>query len=54
MQIEEIYKLAIQKGIESDFRGKEGIEKLLKRRKEEYEKLSDEEKKESSDDGEKS
>ncbi|MCD5396070.1 MAG: Nif3-like dinuclear metal center hexameric protein [Candidatus Pacebacteria bacterium] len=45
MQIEEIYKLAIQKGIESDFRGKEGIEKLLKRRKEEYEKLSDEEKK---------
>jgi putative NIF3 family GTP cyclohydrolase 1 type 2 len=46
MKIEEIYNLAIQKGIEADFRGKEEIEKLLKRRKDKFEKLSDEEKKE--------
>jgi putative NIF3 family GTP cyclohydrolase 1 type 2 len=45
MKINEIYKLAINKGIEADFRGKEGIEKLLKRRKEKFEKLSEEEKK---------
>jgi putative NIF3 family GTP cyclohydrolase 1 type 2 len=44
MKIEEIYNLAINKGIEADFRGKEGIEKLLKRRKEKYEKLSEKEK----------
>ena len=46
MKIEEIYKLAIQKGIESDFRGKSGIEKLLQRRKEAYEKMPEEEKEE--------
>jgi putative NIF3 family GTP cyclohydrolase 1 type 2 len=45
MKINEIYNLAISKGIEADFRGKEGIEKLLKRRKEKFEKLSEEEKK---------
>jgi len=45
MKIKEIYNLAINKGIEADFRGKEGIEKLLKRRKEKFEKLSEEEKK---------
>jgi len=44
MRIKEIYNLAINKGIETDFRGKEGIEKLLKRRKEKYEKLSEKEK----------
>jgi len=45
MKTNEIYNLAINKGIETDFRGKEGIEKLLKRRKEKFEKLSEEEKK---------
>jgi len=46
MKIKEIYSLAINKGIEVDFRGREGIEKLLKRRKEKYDKLSDKEKEE--------
>ena len=44
MKIKEIYNLAIKMGIEADFRGKEGIERLLKRRKEKFEKLSDKEK----------
>lgn len=44
MKIQEIYNLAINKGVEADFRGKEGIEKLLQRRKEKYEKLSEKEK----------
>ncbi len=46
MKINEIYNLAIQKGIEADFRGREAIDKLLQRRKEKYEKLSADEKKE--------
>lgn len=46
MKVQEIYNLAINKGIEADFRGKEGVEKLLKRRKEKYEKLSEREKEE--------
>ncbi len=46
MKIQEIYNLAINKGIETDFRRKEGIEKLLKRRKEKYEKMSEKEKEE--------
>ncbi len=46
MKVQEIYNLAINKGIEADFRGKEGVEKLLKRRKEKYEKLSEKEKEE--------
>ncbi len=46
MRIQEIYNLAINKGIEADFRGREGIEKLLKRKKEKYEKLSGKEKEE--------
>ena len=46
MKVNEIYNLAINKGIEADFRGKEGIEKLLQRRKEKYEKLSEKEKEE--------
>jgi len=46
MTVKEIFQLAINKGIEADFRGKERIEKLLKRRKEKFEKLSDEEKQE--------
>ncbi|NCO80401.1 NGG1p interacting factor NIF3 [bacterium] len=46
MKINEIYNLAIKMGIEVDFRGREGIEKLLKRKKEKYEKLSEKEKEE--------
>lgn len=46
MTIKEIYNLAIKMGKESDFRGKEGIETLLRRRQEKYEKLSEEEKEE--------
>jgi len=45
MKLKEIYSLAVNKGIEADFRGKEEIERLLKRRKEKYDKLSIEEKK---------
>ena len=46
MKVEEIYKLAINKGIDADFRGREGIERALKRKKENYEKLSEKEKEE--------
>ncbi len=46
MKTEEIYNLAINKGIEADFRGREGVEKLLKRRKEKYDRLSGKEKEE--------
>ncbi|MCD6429479.1 Nif3-like dinuclear metal center hexameric protein [bacterium] len=44
MTTKEIYNLAIQMGIKTDFRGEEGVKKLLERRKQEYEKLSPEEK----------
>jgi putative NIF3 family GTP cyclohydrolase 1 type 2 len=44
MKISEIYNLAINKGIEADFRGKEGVEKLLKRRREKFERLPEKEK----------
>jgi len=43
MKIKEIYNLAINKGIEADFRGREAIGKLLKRKKEKYDKLSEKE-----------
>ncbi|RLC40089.1 MAG: NGG1p interacting factor NIF3 [Candidatus Nealsonbacteria bacterium] len=46
MKINEIYNLAIQMGIEADFRGKEGVEKFLERKRKKYEKLSDKEKEE--------
>ncbi len=46
MKIKEIYNLAINKGIEADFRGEEGVKKFLTRKKEKYEKLTEEEKKE--------
>jgi len=46
MKIKEIYNLAINKGIEADFRGRGGIERFLKRKKEKYEKLSEKEKEE--------
>jgi len=44
MTINEIYNLAIKMGVEADFRGKEKVESLLKRRKEKFEKLSEKEK----------
>lgn len=46
MTINEIYNLAIKMGIESDFRGKEEIEKMLERLKEKYDKMEKEEKQE--------
>ncbi len=46
MQIKEIYNLAINKGIEADFRGRETIEKFLKRKREKYGQLPKEEKEE--------
>lgn len=45
MKINEIYNLAMEMGVQTDFRGKEGVKKILKRKKEKYEKLSEEEKK---------
>ena len=45
MKTSKIYSLATNKGVEVDFRGKEGVDKLLKRRKEKFDKLSEEEKK---------
>lgn len=44
MTIEEIYKLAIKKGMEADFRGEEEIKEKLERTKEKYENMRDKEK----------
>ncbi len=44
MKTKEIFNLAINKGIEADFRGKEKVESVLARKKAKYEKLSAEEK----------
>jgi putative NIF3 family GTP cyclohydrolase 1 type 2 len=41
MNIQEIYNLAIQMGIEADFRGKEGVRKFLDAKKKKYEKLDE-------------
>lgn len=46
MTIQQIYDLAIKMGIESDLRGKEKVRRLLKRTKEQYDKLNEEEKEE--------
>ncbi|MBZ9572434.1 Nif3-like dinuclear metal center hexameric protein [Patescibacteria group bacterium] len=46
MKIKEIYNLAIKMGKESDFRGIEGVERVLKRRQKKFEKLSGNEKEE--------
>ncbi|MDD5145967.1 MAG: NGG1p interacting factor NIF3 [Candidatus Pacebacteria bacterium] len=46
MTIQEIYNLAINKGISADFRGKEEIEKIQSRLKEKYEKMEADEKEE--------
>ena len=44
MKIHDIYNLAIKMGIESDFRSKDFIEKLLERKRKKYDKLSEKEK----------
>ena len=46
MTIKEIYNLSIEMGIEADFRGKQRIEKLLTKKKEKYEELSEKQKQE--------
>lgn len=46
MKIQEIYNLAIQKGIAADFRSREDLEKLLLRKRKKFEKLSDSQKEE--------
>jgi len=40
MKINEIYKLAIKMGIEADFRGREGVKRVLERKKKKYERLT--------------
>jgi len=45
MNIQEIYNLAISMGVEADFRGRKGVESVLERKKEKYEKLPEKEKK---------
>jgi hypothetical protein len=44
MKIKEIFKLAIEMGIEADFRGREGVMKVLERKRKKCEKLSQKEK----------
>lgn len=46
MKTKEIHKLAVKMGMRADFRGKEGVKEVLKRRKEKYDKLSSKKKKE--------
>ncbi len=46
MTIEEIYKLAVKRGVEADLRGKKEIEKMLSRVKKRYEGMKKEEKEE--------
>jgi len=45
MRIREIYHLALEMGKNSDFRKAEGVAKVLERRKEKFEKLSEQKKK---------
>jgi len=44
MRIQEIYNLAIDIGIEADFRGRKAVETFLERKRKKYEKLSEKEK----------
>jgi len=46
MKIADIQNLSIKLGIESDFRGKEGVEKLLNNKKQKFDKLSGKDKEE--------
>lgn len=50
MTIREIYNLAVNKGIEADFRGRSGVEKVLQRKKDKFAKLSSESKNEFDED----
>ncbi|NIA09576.1 MAG: NGG1p interacting factor NIF3 [Nitrospiraceae bacterium] len=43
MRTKDVYNLAIQMGIRSDFRGSEGVKKFLERRKKKYEKMNNKE-----------
>ena len=40
MKTQDIHNLAIKMGIESDFRGKDGVQKLLDNKKKKFESLS--------------
>jgi putative NIF3 family GTP cyclohydrolase 1 type 2 len=44
MKVKEIYNLAINMGIDADFRGRKAVESFLDRKKRKYEKLSEKEK----------
>lgn len=44
MKIKEIYNLAINMGIDADFRGRKAVESFLERKRKKYEKLSEKEK----------
>lgn len=44
MTIKEIYNLAIQMGINSDFRGQEGVQRFLEVKRKQYEKMDEKEK----------
>ena len=44
MKIQDIYKLMIKMGTEADFRGKEGVQKLLDNKKKRFDKLSEKDK----------
>lgn len=44
LKLKEVYKKAVEKGITNDPRGRETIEKILKKEREKFEKLSDKEK----------
>ncbi len=44
MKLKEIYEIAIETGIEADPRGKSAVEAILKKNKDEFEKMSDEDK----------
>src|SRR3989338_2291899 len=46
MKIGDIYNLAIERGIDSDPRGRERVERLLERRREKFEKMGEHEKRE--------
>ena len=46
MKIQDIHNLSIKMGIDSDFRGQEGVKKLLDSKKKKFEKLPDAEKNE--------
>ena len=46
MKISDIQNLAIKMGIESDFRGKEGVQKLLDSKNQKFNKMSEKEKEE--------